>query len=179
MTGSGLTDARGPRVVLIGFMGSGKSTVGQQLARVLGCEWKDSDVEIERRSGRTIPEIFADGEEVFRDYERQVVADLLGTVTGVLSLGGGAVLSQATRDLLAGHPVVYLRVGADQGFSRVANSSRPLLKTDNPKQVYRDLLARRDPIYRDAATFVVDAHPHQRVVADKIITQLTEQEATQ
>ena len=179
MTGSGLTDARGPRVVLIGFMGSGKSTVGQQLARVLGCEWKDSDVEIERRSGRTIPEIFADGEEVFRDYERQVVADLLGTVTGVLSLGGGAVLSQATRDLLAGHPVVYLRVGADQGFSRVANSSRPLLKADNPKQVYRDLLAQRDSIYRDAATIVVDAHPHQRVVADKIINQLTEQEATQ
>jgi shikimate kinase len=173
-----VTGSTGPRVVLIGFMGSGKTTVGQQLARVLGCEWKDSDVEIERRSGRTIPEIFTDGEEAFRAYEREIVADLLRTHTGVLSLGGGAVLTAATRELLAGHPVVYLRVDAEQGFSRVANSNRPLLKVDNPKQAYRDLLAQRDSIYQAAATLVVDAHPHQRVVADEIITQLTEQEAT-
>lgn len=175
-----MTSAAGPRAVLIGFMGSGKTTVGQQLARALGVTWVDSDSEIERRETRRIPEIFTtDGEPAFRELEEAVVADLLATHTGVLSLGGGAVLSAKTRELLAGHHVVYLKMTAEQGFSRVANSSRPLLQAPDPKKVYRDLLAQRDPIYQAIAAIVVDAHPHQRHVADTIITQLDAQEATQ
>ncbi len=161
-------------------MGSGKTTVGQQLAQALGVTWIDSDLEIERREARRIPDIFtADGEPAFRELEERVVADLLSTHTGVLSLGGGAVLSATTRERLAGHRVIYLKISAEQGFSRVADSNRPLLKAVDPKQAYRDLLAQRDPIYQAIATVVVDAHPHQRLVADAIITQLDAQEATQ
>jgi shikimate kinase len=170
----------GPRAVLIGFMGSGKTTVGQQLARALGVAWIDSDGEIERRAGRTIPQIFTtDGESAFRDLEEQVVSDLLAEHSGVLSLGGGAVLSTRTRERLAGHPVVYLKMSAEQGFSRVSNSDRPLLRAADPATVYRELLAERDPIYQKVATIVVDAHPHQRRVADDIIAALSTQEATQ
>jgi shikimate kinase len=166
--------------VLIGFMGSGKTTVGQQLARLLGVEWIDSDNEIERRSGATIPEIFTrDGEAAFRTLEEGVVADLLASHAGVLSLGGGAVLSPLTRQRLAGHVVVYLHLTAAQGFSRVSGSNRPLLQAADPQQVYTDLLADRDPLYRDVATIITDAHPHQRLVADDIISQLSRQEARQ
>ena len=170
----------GPRAVLIGFMGSGKTTVGQQLARLLGVDWIDSDGEIERRSGRTIPEIFSvDGEPAFRALEEDVVADLLAGERGVVSLGGGAVLSESTRQRLAGQNVIYLHVTAAQGFARVSGSKRPLLQAPDPAQVYADLLAERDPVYRDIATIVVDAQPHQRLVADEIISQLTTQEARQ
>lgn len=169
-----------PRAVLIGFMGSGKTTVGQQLARVLGVDWVDSDGEIERRSGRTIQEIFSqDGEPAFRALEEDVVADLLATERGVVSLGGGAVLSESTRRRLAGHNVIYLHVTAAQGFARVSGSMRPLLQAPDPAQVYADLLVERDPVYRDIATIVVDAQLHQRLVADEIISQLTTQEARQ
>lgn len=161
-------------------MGSGKTTVGQQLARALGVPWIDSDSEIERRDGRTIPEIFTtDGESAFRELEEQVVAELLTTHPGVVSLGGGAVLRDATRERLVGHPVVYLKMSAEQGFSRVSNSDRPLLRAADPARVYRDLLAERDPIYQAVAAIVVDAHPHQRRVADDIIAALSAQEATQ
>lgn len=161
-------------------MGSGKTTVGQQLARALGVTWIDSDSEIERRESRRIPEIFiADGEPAFRELEERVIADLLATHDGVLSLGGGAVLSARTRKLLDGHQVIYLKMTAEQGFSRVSNSNRPLLQAADPEQVYRDLLAQRDPIYQAIAAIVVDAHPHQRIVADTILTQLNAQEATQ
>ncbi|PYE21049.1 shikimate kinase [Williamsia limnetica] len=175
-----MTGRLAPRAVLVGFMGSGKTTVGQQLARALGVAWIDSDGEIERRAGRTIPEIFtADGEPAFREFEEQVVADLLAEHPGVLSLGGGAVLSTRTRERLAGHPVIYLKMSAEQGYSRVSNSDRPLLQAEDPSAVYRDLLAERDPIYQAVATIVVDAHPHQRRVADDIIAALRTQEATQ
>jgi shikimate kinase len=161
-------------------MGSGKTTVGQQLARLLGVEWIDSDSEIERRSSASIPEIFSgDGEAAFRSLEEEVVADLLTSHTGVLSLGGGAVLSPLTRQRLAGHTVVYLHLTAAQGFSRVSGSTRPLLQAADPQQVYTDLLADRDPLYRDVATIITDAHPHQRLVADDIISQLSRQEARQ
>jgi shikimate kinase len=161
-------------------MGSGKTTVGQQLARLLAVTWIDSDSEIERRSGTTIPELFTrGGEPAFRTLEEEVVGELLTTHPGVLSLGGGAVLSPLTRQRLVGHRVVYLHVTAEHGFSRVSGSSRPLLQAPDPQQVYTDLLAERDRIYRDVATITVDAHPHQRLVAGDIISQLSRQEATQ
>jgi shikimate kinase len=161
-------------------MGSGKTTVGQQLARLLGVDWIDSDGEIEQRTGATIPEIFTrDGEPAFRALEEQVVADLLATHPGVVSLGGGAVLSPTTRHRLAGRRVIYLHVTAEDGFARVSGSKRPLLQAPDPARVYSDLLAERDPIYREVATIVVDALPHQRLVADDIIRQLSTQEARQ
>ncbi len=94
-----------PRAVLIGPPGAGKSTIGRRLAQALDLELLDTDVEIERRTGRTIPEIFAtDGEPHFRELEEQVVGEALEKHDGILSLGGGAILSERTRTRLAGIP---------------------------------------------------------------------------
>lgn len=150
----------GPLAVLIGPMGAGKSTVGRRLATLLSADLVDSDVEIERRTGRRIPEIFAEGESVFREIEEDVVAQLLSQTGCVLSLGGGAVLSATTRSRLAGHPVVYLTVTAERGFARVAGSDRPLLRADDPAARYAELLAARDTTYREVATLVVDTENH-------------------
>jgi len=150
----------GPLAVLVGPMGAGKSTVGRRLAGLLSAELVDSDAEIERRTGKRIPEIFADGEAGFRSIEEGVVAQLLSRPGIVLSLGGGAVLSADTRSRLAGHPVVYLTVTAERGFARVAGSDRPLLRADDPAARYAELLTARDATYRQVATLVVDTENH-------------------
>ena len=93
-------------------MGAGKTTVGALLAEAWGVEVRDTDADIEALEGRSISDIFVDsGEAHFRDLERKAVAEALATHDGVLALGGGAVLDPATRELLAGHTVVFLRVG--------------------------------------------------------------------
>ncbi|MFT4087074.1 MAG: shikimate kinase [Gordonia sp. (in: high G+C Gram-positive bacteria)] len=154
-------------------MGAGKSTVGRELAALAGVEFIDTDVEIERRAGRRIPEIFAaDGEAGFRALEAETVADVLSTHRGVVALGGGAVMTPAVREALSGHPVVYLKISADAGFARVAGSDRPLLASDDPAAVYAGLLALRGPVYTDAARLVVDAHRAPAEVARDIESQL-------
>ncbi len=152
---------RRPVAVLIGFMGAGKSTVGAALAALLEVEFVDTDHEIVTRAGRSVAEVFAtDGERYFRDLEVQVVLDVLGRETGVVALGGGAVMTPAVQAVLADHLVVYLEVSPDVGFVRVRSSGRPLLQPGadgtDAEQRYRALLDERVDTYRAAARLTID-----------------------
>ncbi|MFR9732232.1 shikimate kinase [Saccharopolyspora sp. MS10] len=143
-----------PRAVVIGPPGSGKTTVGRLLAEHLGVGFRDTDDDVVRAAGKPIPEIFTtDGEPRFRELEERAVATALAEHSGVLSLGGGAVISERTRQLLAEHPVVFLSVGLAEGARRtgLAQSSRPLLAGVNPRATFKALLDERLPLYREAA----------------------------
>ena len=146
-----------PRVVLIGPMGAGKSTVAGLLADAWHVPARDTDADVEASEGRDVSEIFVDsGEAHFRALEATAVADALATHDGVLSLGGGAVLDPATRSLLEGHTVVFLRVGLSEAVKRVGlGVGRPLL-LGNVRSRIKALLDERTPIYEAAATLVVD-----------------------
>jgi shikimate kinase len=143
-------------LVLIGPPGAGKTTVGKLLANRRGVPFRDTDADIEATAGKTISEIFFDdGEEGFRALEREAVALALKEHDGVLSLGGGAVLAEETRALLAGHEVVFLNVGLSDAAQRVGlNRDRPVLAL-NPRATLRTLLQERLPLYREVATVEV------------------------
>jgi len=147
----------GPRVVLVGPMGAGKTTVGELLAARWGVQVRDTDADIVAAQGKEISEIFVDdGEAAFRALEREAVARALAEHDGVLSLGGGAVLDPGTRDLLAGHTVVFLNVGLTDAVKRVGlGTSRPLLM-GNVRGRIKALLDERTPVYTSVATFTVD-----------------------
>lgn len=142
-----------PTVVLIGPPGAGKSTVGRLLADRWGVEFADTDALVEARTGRSIPDIFTtDGEPAFRALEQAAVADALASHAGVLALGGGAVLAEATQQALVGHPVVLLSVGLAAGVRRTGlSTARPLLAGVNPRATFASLLAERLPVYRSVA----------------------------
>ncbi|GGK93857.1 hypothetical protein GCM10011588_05500 [Nocardia jinanensis] len=158
----------GPLVVLIGPPGAGKTTIGRKLARELGVELYDTDVGIEEVSGRTIPEIFASGgEPEFRRIEEEVVGQALSTRSGVVSLGGGAVLSEHTRALLRDRTVVYLEISIAEGLRRTgAGTHRPLLGGADPGAKYRELMRARRPLYREVTSVRVrtDGRSPGRVV---------------
>jgi shikimate kinase len=141
-------------IVLVGFMGAGKTTVGRVLAAGLGLPFLDSDHVIEARAGRAIPEIFAtDGEPAFRALEQEVIADLLRGPDVVLALGGGAAEHEETRKLLAAVPVAFLRVSYDGAVARIGgDGNRPMLARPDLPAVY----ARRQDGYESVATTVVD-----------------------
>jgi shikimate kinase len=145
-----------PLVVLIGAPGAGKSTVGALLADRLGVAFRDTDVDVQRTSGRSVSDIFVtDGEAAFRAWERSAVADALAEHAGVLSLGGGAVADPKTRDDLRGLRVVLLEVGFADASRRIGlNRDRPLL-LGNPRAQLRELLDARRPIYAEVSTDVV------------------------
>ena len=149
-----------PKAVLIGLPGSGKSTIGRRLAKAMGCALVDTDVAIEERTGRSIPEIFAtEGEAGFRRIEEQVVCDALRDHDGILSLGGGAVTTAGVRDALAGHTVVYLEISAGEGVRRTSGSTvRPLLAGPNRAERYRELMSERVPLYRRVATIRINTN---------------------
>ena len=138
-------------------MGAGKTTVGRRLAKDWGVPFRDTDDDIVAAEGRSVSDIFVDsGEEAFRALERAAVAEALRTHDGVLALGGGAVLDPTTRGLLAGHRVVFLRVGLTDAASRVGlGVSRPLL-LGNVRGQMKQLIDERTPVYESVATHVVD-----------------------
>ncbi|MFF2862466.1 3-dehydroquinate synthase [Streptomyces rubiginosohelvolus] len=146
----------GPLVVLVGPMGVGKSTVGELLAARLGTTYRDTDADVVAEAGKPIAEIFYDeGEEHFRALERRAVAAAVAGHPGVLSLGGGAVLDGATRELLAGRPVVYLSMDVDEAVRRVGlGAARPLLAV-NPRRQWRELMDARRHLYEEVARTVV------------------------
>lgn len=169
-----------PRAVLIGTMGAGKTTVGRLVAEALGVGFADADELIEARAGKSVQEIFVDdGEPAFRELERAVVAEALATHDGVLSLGGGAVLDPATQALLAGHRVVFLRVGLADAVKRVGlGVGRPLL-LGNIRSRVKQLLDERTPVYEGLARITVETDgrgPDE--VAAEIVTALVALEET-
>lgn len=156
-------------VTLVGLMGAGKSTVGRRLAQAMGRDFYDSDDEIEKAAGLPISEIFAlHGEAEFRRGEQKVLARLLSGPPHVLATGGGAYLNPDTRALLRQQAVtVWLAADLDTLWKRVSKRShRPLLRTDNPRQVLSDLFESRKPIY-DLADIKVNSieGPHGKTVS--------------
>ena len=163
-----------PVVVLVGPMGAGKTTVAALLAAAWGTSARDTDADVEAAEGRSISDIFVDsGEEHFRDLERAAVERAVAEHDGVLALGGGAVLDPATRALLEGHRVVFLRVGLSEAVRRVGlGSSRPLL-LGNVRSRIKALLDERTPIYESVADLAVDTDRRSpEDVADEIRTAL-------
>jgi shikimate kinase len=138
-------------------MGAGKSTVGRLLAHAWGVEFRDTDHDVEAAEGRSVSDIFVDsGEAEFRALERAAVAAALTEHEGVLALGGGAVLDETTRERLAGHRVVFLRVGLSDASKRVGlGMSRPLL-LGNVRARIKQLIDERTPVYESVATHIVD-----------------------
>ena len=152
-----MTCPTSPRVVLVGPMGAGKTTVAELVAAAWDVDARDTDADLEAAEGRTIADIFVDdGEARFRALEAKAVREALATHTGVLALGGGSVLDPATRELLDGHTVVFLRVGLSDAVKRVGlGASRPLL-LGNVRGRIKALLDERTPIYESLATLTVD-----------------------
>ena len=152
-------------------MGAGKSTIGRLLAKELHLPFKDSDKEIEVRSGANIPWIFdKEGEPGFRDRETAMIVELCHENGIVLATGGGAVMRAENRQALRnGGRVVYLHASIEQQVARTSRDrNRPLLRNANPEKILRDLLAIRDPLYREIADLVVetDERPPRMVVLD-------------
>lgn len=146
-----------PMVVLVGPMGAGKTTVARLLAESWGVSVRDTDEDVVAAAGRPISDIFVDdGEAAFRELERAAVAAALSSQDGVLALGGGAVLDPGTRELLAGHTVVFLKVGLGDAVKRVGlGSGRPLL-LGNVRSRIKALLDERTPIYESVAAHSVE-----------------------
>ena len=146
-------------IIFVGPMGAGKTTIGRQIAKALGRTFYDSDKEIEKRTGATIPLIFElEKEEGFRIRESAMIKELLTKDNIVLATGGGAVLSEKNRKIMSDHGyVVYLCAPLEQLVRRTArDKNRPLLQTKNPKKTIEDILAIRDPLYREVADHVLE-----------------------
>jgi shikimate kinase len=158
-----------PVAVVVGAPGAGKTTVGSAVAARLGVPFADSDAIIEERAGKPIPEIFFDdGEDAFRALERAAISDALSEFNGVLALGGGAILNDATRALLAEQTVVYLSVELSDAVKRVGlGAGRPLLAV-NPRATLKYLLDQRRPLYAEVATHTVvtDGREPEEIAAE-------------
>jgi shikimate kinase len=163
-------------ITFVGLPGSGKTTIGRQLARRLGVPFVDSDHVIEDRLGCSIREYFdREGEDAFRDVEQAVLDDLSLNHQGVLSTGGGSVLREANRRHLHERcQVIYLRSTPEDVYRRLRHDSvRPLLQVQDPLARLRDLYDARDPLYRDAAHFVIETgRPSVPTLVNMILMQL-------
>jgi shikimate kinase len=161
---------------LVGLPGSGKTTVGRQLARRLQLPFVDSDHAIEARLGCSIREFFErEGEARFRDIEQEVIDTLTQETPSILSTGGGAVLRPVNRQhLRARGRVIYLKSTPEELFRRLRHDvHRPLLQVADPLTRMRDLFAERDPLYREAAHFVLETgRPSVATLVNMIVMQL-------
>jgi len=149
------------RIFLVGPMGAGKSTIGRLLSKELSLPFKDTDHEIEARTGADIPWIFdMEGEEGFRDRETVVIDELTQLPEVILATGGGAILREQNRRFLVSRgTVVYLETSVDQQYQRtLRDKNRPLIQQDDPRGVLEKLLAIRDPLYRASADLIVSTH---------------------
>ena len=149
----------GLSIVLIGFMGAGKSSVGRALAHMTGLPRFDTDELISKRFGMTIPEIFEkQGEPAFREAETAALQQLRDKGAAIVVTGGGIILSAENRELVRGiGQVVHLAANEETLFGRISRrSTRPLLQTGNPRATARTLLAARLPLYREVADVEVD-----------------------
>jgi len=162
---------------LVGPMGAGKSAVGRQLARQLHMNFFDSDDEIESRTGVDIPFIFEkEGEEGFRKREAKVIDDLSQKQGIVLATGGGAILDDSSRSHLGARGfVIYLYTSVDQQLSRTRRGrNRPMLDTGDKKTVLTELMAERDPLYREIADLVVDTDGRRvKEVSTEIVSSVS------
>ena len=156
------------RIILVGMMGAGKSSVGRRLAAALNLPFRDADEEIERAAGRSISEIFSErGEAEFRAGERRVISRLLDEPPHVLATGGGAFMNPATREVVARKAFsIWLKADPEVLARRVGRKdTRPLLKGKDARAVLTALLAEREPTYRLADLIVESADaPHQATV---------------
>lgn len=161
---------------LVGLPGSGKSTVGKQLAKRLHLPFFDSDQVIEARAGCSVRTYFErEGEQRFRDFEEYVLDELTQIADAIVSTGGGAVLRPANRQHLRerGH-VIYLKSTPDELFRRLRHDvNRPLLQVADPLARLRDLFVARDPLYRETAHFVIETgRPTVSTLVNMIVMQL-------
>ena len=162
-----------PVLVLVGAPGAGKSSVGKAVAGRLDVAFRDTDTDVEAAAGKSIPDVFVeDGEARFRELESAAVERALREHDGVLSLGGGAVLSSQTRRLLRDHVVVLLDVDLASAASRVGlGQGRPLIGL-NPRAQLRELMEQRRPLYLEVATHVVDTSGRQPLQVVEDVTAL-------
>lgn len=162
-------------VVLAGYMGAGKSTVGRLLAEALARPFTDSDAAIEEHAGMAIPEIFSRrGELWFRRMEERIIREIVAGDPGVLALGGGALGRERTRDLLGRvSRVVWLRLDPEEAWARVSGSDRPL--ADGRERFLRRA-AQREPVYAACADLIVDARAHPKDSTAEIVSHLAGEE---
>ena len=157
-----LSELDGRSIVFLGMMGCGKSAIGKMVARKLELEFVDADTEIELAAGRSIPDIFEEyGEEEFRRLEMKVIERVLEEKQVLLALGGGAFMSEPTREIIFKHGLsVWLKAELELLLERVGRkpNKRPLLKKGNPKEILQNLLETRNPIY-SLAELHVDTKP--------------------
>ena len=154
------SDSMMERLIFVGLPGSGKSTIGRQLARRRELPFFDSDQVIESRLGETIRAFFArEGEKTFRDFEERVIDELTMQGSCVLATGGGAVLRSENRQRMRERGVVvYLRASPEQLMRRLRNDTkRPLLQVADPMARLQDLYEEREPLYKEVADFTFDA----------------------
>lgn len=164
-------------VFLVGPMGAGKSTIGRLLASEMKLDFRDTDREIEERSGVDIPWIFdKEGEAGFRQRETAILDDLSQFDNLLLATGGGIVLKPENRKILASRGrVVYLKTTVDEQVRRTGrDTKRPLLNNDNPRAVLEALMQQRDPLYREIADYIIDTDGRSpREVALELSRQLS------
>jgi len=169
-------------LVLVGLMGSGKTTIGKAVARRLELPFLDTDHEIERRTGVKIPTIFdVEGEAGFRRREALTIAELMAAPCVVLATGGGAVLDAESRAMMKRHGwVVYLDVPVRQLYERTRNDpNRPLLRVADPLGKLEELRAQRDPLYREVADFILDgSRYHSSSAVNRILKEWEKQSAS-
>ena len=164
-------------LVLVGFMGSGKSSVGRILSSLTGFALVDTDDLVVREAGCSIPDIFRDqGEAAFRRIEREVLQSLVGRIGLIVATGGGVIVSEENRSLLPQiGPVVWLDADPEHLHQRVKHSKRPLLQTDDPRATLEKLYREREPLYREASSVRIDSGDlTHRQTAEAILAALRE-----
>lgn len=163
-------------IYIVGPMGAGKSTIGRQIAQQLHLEFVDSDAEIERRTGAEIAWVFdVEGEDGFRKREADVISDLTEQQGVVLATGGGSIITKEVRNKLSARGlVVYLETTIDKQLARTQRDKRrPLLRSENPRQVLEDLAQERNPLYEEIADLTVRTDDQSaKLVAKEIIEKL-------